>query len=347
MILGECPLPLRDYDRVLLAHGNGGKLTHDLVERLFVPEFNNAMLRQLHDGAVLQVGDSRLAFSTDSYVVDPLFFPGGDIGELAVNGTVNDIAVCGARPLYLSVGLIIEEGLPMEDLRRIVRSMKNAAARAGVLLITGDTKVVDRGKGDKIFINTSGIGVIDEGIEILPTRISPGDKILLSGTIGDHGMTILSEREGLRFQSELRSDTAPLNGLVDGLLRSGGKEIHFLRDITRGGLATVLNEIASSSSRGITVTEEKIPVNLVVRSACEILGLDPLYVANEGKLVAIVDPPVADRLLKVMKRDPLGRNAAIIGEVVEAHPGRVFMRTTMGTSRIVDLLAAEQLPRIC
>jgi hydrogenase expression/formation protein HypE len=279
--------------------------------------------------------------------VDPVFFPGGDIGELAVNGTVNDLAVCGARPLYLSSALIIEEGLPMEDLRRIVRSMKNAAARAGVLLITGDTKVVDRGKGDKIFINTSGIGAIENGIDILPGRIKPGDKILLSGTVGDHGMTILSEREGLRFQSPLRSDTAPLNGLVDVLMRRGGKDIHFLRDVTRGGLATVLNEIAAAASKGITITEADIPVNLVVRSACEILGLDPLYVANEGKLVAIVDSVAAGQLLDTMREDLLGRNAAIIGEIVETHPGRVFMKTTMGTSRIVDLLAAEQLPRIC
>jgi len=345
-LLGECPLPLQEYDRVLLAHGSGGKLTHDLVERLFLPEFDNELLRPLHDGAVFTIGNTRMAFSTDSYVVDPIFFPGGDIGELAVYGTVNDLAVCGSKPLYLSVGLIIEEGFPMDDLRRVVRSMKNAAVRAGVLLVTGDTKVVDRGKGDKIFINTSGVGIIREGIDISPARVRAGDRILLSGTIGDHGMTILSEREGLRFESGLRSDTAPLNRLVDSLLQKS-REVHILRDLTRGGLATALNEIAMSASKGITIAEARIPVKLEVRSACEILGLDPLYVANEGKLIAIVGQAEAEDLLQIMKHDILGRDAAIIGEVVDAHPGRVFMKTTMGTSRIVDLLAAEQLPRIC
>ncbi len=344
--LGECPLPLQDYDRILLAHGSGGKLTHDLVEKLFLPEFENTLLRPLHDGAVFTIGNTRLAFSTDSYVVDPIFFPGGDIGELAVYGTVNDLAVCGATPLYLSVGMIIEEGFPMDDLRKVVRSMKNAAARAGVLLITGDTKVVDRGKGDKIFINTSGVGSILEGIDIGTDRIRAGDKILLSGTIGDHGMTILSEREGLRFESGLRSDTAPLNRLVERLLEKS-KDVHMLRDLTRGGLATALNEIAVSASKGIIIKEARIPVKLEVQSACEILGLDPLYVANEGKLIAIAGQAEAEGLLQTMKEDPLGMDATIIGEVVEAHPGRVFMKTTMGTSRIVDLLSAEQLPRIC
>jgi hydrogenase expression/formation protein HypE len=292
------------------------------------------------------LGGARCAFSTDSYVINPIFFPGGDIGTLAVNGTVNDLAMCGARPLYFSSAFIIEEGLPMEDLWRVVVSMKQAAETAGVQLVTGDTKVVDRGKGDKLFINTSGIGIIPDGVQINPKQAKPGDKIILSGLIAEHGIAIMSVREGLEFETLIESDCAPLNGLVETMLATS-KDIHVLRDPTRGGVATVLNEIAESADVGISIREEQIPVREEVRGACEILGFDPLYVANEGKLIAFVSAEAADNVLKVMRAHPLGKNAMLIGEVVANHPGTVIMKTRIGGSRVVDMLSGEQLPRIC
>jgi hydrogenase expression/formation protein HypE len=341
-----CPVPRIDYPKVLLGHGGGGRLSRQILDRLIVPSFRNEWLETLHDGAVFSVGGVRLAFTTDSYVVHPIFFPGGDIGSLAVNGTVNDLAMCGARPLHLSVALIIEEGLPMETLRRVIGSMREAADAAGVTLVTGDTKVVDRGKGDQIFINTSGVGIVDPAMNIDPRRAAAGDRIIVSGPIGVHGIAVLSVREGLEFESEIRSDTAPLNGLV-GAIKDAGRELHVLRDPTRGGLASALNEIAETAEAGVVLREEAIPVDEAVRGACEILGLDPLYVANEGKLVAFVSPAAAGRVLEAMRRHPLGKEAAVIGEVVADHPGRVMIRTRIGGSRTVDMLSGEQLPRIC
>jgi hydrogenase expression/formation protein HypE len=341
-----CPLPMMDYKNVLMAHGGGGKLTHQLIKNMFVSRFGNELLEPLHDGAMFSVGGIRFAFSTDSYVINPIFFPGGDIGNLAVNGTVNDLAMCGAHPLYLSSAFIIEEGLPMEDLWRIVRSMEAAAAAAGVQLVTGDTKVVDRGSGDKIFINTSGIGIIPDGVEIDPRRAQPGDKIIINGTIADHGIAIMSVREGLEFETQIESDCAPLNGLVETMF-AASKEIHVLRDPTRGGIASVLNEIAESAATGITIVEDLIPVSEEVLGACEILGFDPLYVANEGKLIAFVAPAAADTVFAAMRTHPLGNNSVIIGEVVADHPGTVIMKTRIGGSRVVDMLSGEQLPRIC
>lgn len=342
----SCPIPISDYPQVLLAHGGGGKLSHQLIQRMFSAEFSNPLLEPLHDGAVFSIGQSRLAFSTDSYVVNPIVFPGGDIGELAVNGTVNDLAMCGAKPLYLAAGFIIEEGLPMEELWRIVLSMKAAAERAGVLLVTGDTKVVDRGKGDKIFINTSGIGVIEAGVVIAPSRAKPGDDIILSGPIAMHGIAVMSVREGLAFEGEVKSDTAPLNALVASMLEAA-KGIHVLRDPTRGGLASALNEIAESAHLGIEIIDAAIPVPDQVRGACEILGLDPLYVANEGKLVAFVDPADTAAVLESMRRHSVGAEAVVIGKAVTGHPGMVIMRSRIGGSRVVDMLSGEQLPRIC
>lgn len=341
-----CPLPLSDYPSVLLAHGGGGRLSQQLVRNLFLPLFTNEFLEPLHDGATVAVDGARLAFSTDSYVVSPIFFPGGTIGELAVNGTVNDLSMCGAVPLYLSAGFILEEGLAMEELWRVVVSMQTAARRAGVLLVTGDTKVVDRGKGDGIFITTSGIGRIPPGIDIRPRRAAPGDRIILSGGIADHGIAVLSVREGLTFETELRSDTAPLNGLVADML-AACPDIHVLRDPTRGGVASALNEIAGEAGVGIRLNEEGIPVGDEVRGACEMLGLDPLYVANEGKLIAFVPPDHAGRVLTVMRGHEYGAHASMIGEVVADHPGVVTMRTIIGGTRVVDMIAGEQLPRIC
>ena len=341
-----CPIPIAEYPLVLLAHGGGGKLTQQMIQKMFLPQFANEFLQPLHDGAVVTIDGARLAFSTDSYVIKPIFFPGGTIGELAVNGTVNDLAMCGAVPLYLSAGFIIEEGLAMDDLWKVVVSMQHAAQRAGILLVTGDTKVVDRGKGDKIFINTSGLGRIVPGVTIHPKRATPGDVVILSGRIADHGVAILSVREGLSFETELRSDTAPLNGLVEAMLRVC-PDIHVLRDPTRGGLASVLNEIADEARAGITLQEESIPVAEAVRGACEMLGLDPLYVANEGKLVAFVPPSHADAVLAAMHTHELGAEAVIIGKVVHEHPGVVTMQTTIGGTRVVDMIAGEQLPRIC
>jgi hydrogenase expression/formation protein HypE len=341
-----CPIPITNYNEIVLAHGSGGKLSHQLMEKMVLPQFRNELLEPLHDGAVFSIGGQRIAFSTDSYVVSPIFFPGGNIGKLAVHGTVNDLAMCGARPLYLSVGFILEEGTPMEDFWRVVQSMREAAAAAGVMLVTGDTKVVDRGKADKIFINTSGIGVIPEGINIAPSRAQPEDKIIISGAMAVHGIAIMSRREGLEFESEIASDTAPLNGLVETIL-AANKNVHVLRDPTRGGITSALTEIAQAAKVGMLLNEDAIPISEEVKGACEILGLDPLYVANEGKLLAFTAASEADRVLAAMQSHPLGREAAIIGEVTDDHPGFVMMKTRVGGKRVVDMLSGEQLPRIC
>jgi len=342
-------------DKILLAHGSGGKLSHDLVDRFFVRHFDNPSLLQLDDSAVLDLTGSqsatlprKLAFSTDSYVVSPLFFPGGDIGKLAVCGTVNDLSMSGAHPLWLSAGFILEEGLSLAELERIVVSMAVTAKKAGVQIVTGDTKVVDRGSADRIFINTAGVGLVPDDIEIAGDRARPDDVVLLSGTIGDHGMTIMTQREGLQFSSPLQSDCAPLNGLVASLLATlPPGTLHCLRDPTRGGLATTLVELAERSAAGIEVEESAVPVREAVRGACELLGLDPLHVANEGKLVAIVAAEEAARALETMRAHEYGREAAIIGQVTAAHPGRLVLRTALGARRIVDMLVGEQLPRIC
>ena len=343
----QCPIPISDYPTVLMAHGGGGRLTQMLIDRMFLPAFDNPTLEMLHDGAILEVDGSRLAFSTDSFVVSPLFFPGGDIGSLAVHGTVNDLAMCGARPLGLSTGFILEEGLPMEDLWRVVRSMQQAAQAAGVSIVTGDTKVVDRGKGDGVFINTTGLGLIPPGVHVSPRRARPGDMVLVNGAIAVHGMAIMSVREGLEFETALESDSAALHGLVARILEAAGDGVHVLRDPTRGGVASALNEIAAQAQVGFRLEETHIPVWEEVRGACEILGLDPLYVANEGKCLVIVDREAADSALAAMRDHPLGQEAAIIGEVVEDHPGKVFMRSRIGGMRVVDVLSGEQLPRIC
>lgn len=340
-----CPLPLFEHNQIVLAHGSGGKLSAQLIERIFLPAFSNPALDKLDDQAVLQVNGSRLAFTTDSFVVTPIFFPGGNIGDLAVNGTVNDLAMSGARPLYLSAAFILEEGLATEELRRVVNSMADAAQAAGVQLVTGDTKVVNRGKGDKVFITTTGIGVVEKPVSISADRARPGDKIILSGYVGDHGMAILSQRESLEFEGVIASDTAPLNGLVSAMLETDG-EVHCLRDATRGGVATVLNEIAGRSGVGMLLDETTIPVRETVRGACEILGLDPLYVANEGKLVAAVAADKAEAVLAAMRAHPFGRESRFIGEVV-AQPHMVLMKTEIGGTRVLDTLFGEQLPRIC
>jgi hydrogenase expression/formation protein HypE len=347
-ILGaSCPLPLSEYPHVQMAHGGGGRLSQMLLERLFAPAFANPALDARHDGAVLEVGGARLAVSTDSFVVSPRFFPGGDIGSLAVHGTVNDLAMCGARPLALTCGFVLEEGLAMDELWRIVTSMRDAAAAAGVRIVTGDTKVVDRGKGDGLYINTTGIGLVREGITIAPARAAVGDRVLLNGPIAEHGIAIMSVREGLAFETAIRSDSAALDGLVAALLDAAGDAVHVLRDPTRGGVSSAVNEIAQAARLGIRLEEAAIPVAEPVRGACEILGLDPLYVANEGKLLAFVAPGAADAALVAMRAHPLGRGAVDIGEVVAEHAGRVFMRSRIGGLRVVDMLSGEQLPRIC
>jgi hydrogenase expression/formation protein HypE len=342
-----CPIPISEYPNVLMAHGGGGRLTQMLIERFFLGEFRNPALEVLHDGALLEIEGSRLAFSTDSYVIQPLFFPGGDIGSLAVHGTVNDLAMCGARPAAISAGFILEEGLPMEELWRITRSMREAAERVEVPIVTGDTKVVDRGKGDGVFINTSGVGVVPAGVEVSPRRAHPGDVVLVSGSIAVHGIAIMSVREGLEFDTTLESDSASLAAMVQRILEAGGHAVHVLRDPTRGGVASALNEIAAQAGVGVDIDERSLPIREEVRGACEILGLDPLYVANEGKCLAIVDRDSADRVLEAMRRDPLGAEAAAIGEIVEDHPKKVYLRSTIGGKRIVDMLSGEQLPRIC
>lgn len=378
----QCPIPISEYPIVTLAHGGGGRLTQMLIERMFVPAFaplgeasRNRALEMLHDGAILPLplpvfgspagaaapagrpagaGDeaagaarARLAFSTDSFVVSPRFFPGGDIGSLAVHGTINDLAMCGAQPLALSAGFILEEGLPMAELWQIVSALAQAAQAVGVSVVTGDTKVVERGKGDGIYINTAGIGLIPPGVDIAPRRARPGDVVLINGPIAQHGIAIMSLREGLAFETAVESDSAPLHDLVAGILAAAGERVHVLRDPTRGGVSSALNEIAAQAHAGIRLVESAIPVGDEVRGACEILGLDPLYVANEGKCLAIVAREAADAVLAAMRTHPLGRDAAVIGEVVADHPGKVVLRSRIGGRRIVDMLSGEQLPRIC
>ncbi len=337
---------MKPDDTVLLDHGAGGKASHAMFSEMILPLFHNDQLALQDDGAICEMPAGRMAFSTDSYVVDPIFFNGGNIGDLAVNGTVNDIAMCGAQPLYISAGLIIEEGLPIKDLRIILETMAQAAKNAGVKIVTGDTKVVPRGKADKIFINTSGVGIIFEGVNVSGSRAVPGDKIILSGTIADHGIAILSAREGLKFESDLKTDSAPLNHMVKSIL-DAGCDIHVLRDPTRGGLGTTLNEIAAGSHAGITLFESALPVKGAVKGVCELLGFDPLYIANEGKLVALVPENHAARVLEIIQADQFGKDAAIIGEVTDRHPGKVFLETAIGGRRMVDMLTGEQLPRIC
>jgi hydrogenase expression/formation protein HypE len=332
-------------DRILLAHGSGGKLSHDLVKDYFVSTLSNVVLNKLDDSATFTMSGT-MAFTTDSYVVSPIFFPGGDIGKLAICGTVNDLSMVGAVPRYLSLSMIIEEGFPLSQLKKIVTSIQDTATEAHVSVITGDTKVVNRGCVDKLFVNTAGIGIIPEGVKISGMHAEVGDRVILSGTIGDHGLAILSQREGLRFESALRSDCAPLNTLVSDMVEAS-HAIHCLRDPTRGGLASALNEFAESSKIGIRIEEETIPINDSVRAACELLGFDPLHVANEGKLVAVVAPDDAVRVLSAMRKSKYGNGAQIIGEVVADHPGRVVMKTRFGTNRIIDMLAGELLPRIC
>jgi hydrogenase expression/formation protein HypE len=350
-VFGFCPLPIFEHKQIVLGHGSGGKLTAELIDKVFRPAFTNPILDKLDDQAVVQVNGTRLAFTTDSFVVTPIFFPGGDIGRLAINGTVNDLAMSGARPLYLAAAFILEEGLAADDLRRVVESMRDAANEAGVLLVTGDTKVVNRGKGDQVFITTTGLGVIDRPVEISADRARPGDKIILSGFIGDHGMAVMSQRENLEFEGAIESDCAPLHGLVNVMLEVTGSDglptIHCLRDPTRGGVATTLNEIAGQSQVGMLLQERNIPVRETVQGACEILGLDPLYVANEGKLVAIVAAEAADEIVQRMRQHPLGGEAAVIGEVVADHAGMVLMKTEIGGTRVLDVMFGEQLPRIC
>ncbi len=348
-LLGSCPLPFAQHDRVLLGHGSGGRLSADLIHRLFLPILDNDILSRLEDQASCSLrphAEATLAFTTDSFVVRPIFFPGGDIGTLAVHGTVNDLAMGGATPLFLSAAFILEEGLPIEDLRRVVVSMREACDAAAVTLVAGDTKVVDRGKGDQIFITTSGIGIVPAGRCLSAASCRAGDRILVSGTIGDHGIAIMSVRENLEFETTLESDTAPLADLTRVML-AACPAIRCMRDPTRGGMSSALHEIAAASHVGMTLSETAIPVRAEVSGACEILGLDPLYVANEGKLIAIVPGDAADALVEVMRAHPLGANAAVVGEVVGEHPGMVVMRSRVGGERVVTMLAGEQLPRIC
>jgi hydrogenase expression/formation protein HypE len=341
-----CPAPVSVRERIVLGHGSGGRLGANLLRDVFLPLFSNPVLDRQDDQAVLEFGGSQLAFTTDSFVVRPLFFPGGDIGSLAVHGTVNDLAMGGATPLYLSAAFIIEEGFPLEMLHRVAASMAQAAAAAGVSIVTGDTKVVERGKGDGVFINTTGIGIVRHGIRLSANQARSGDAVILSGSIGDHGTAIMASREGLEFETTIVSDSAPLHRLVADML-AVSLNLRCLRDPTRGGLSSTLNEIAAQSNVSIRIEEKRIPVREEVRGACELLGLDPLYVANEGKLVAIVAPEAADEVLAAMRRNPLGEEAAIIGSVGQAHPGLVTMRTAFGSTRIVDMLPGDQLPRIC
>ena len=332
-------------DAILLAHGSGGRLSHELVKAKLLPLLANPMLNRLDDSAIFEA-NGRLSFTTDSYVVNPIFFPGGDIGKLAVCGTVNDLSMSGSKPAYLSLSLIIEEGFSLGELDLILQSVKASAEEAEVIIITGDTKVVNRGQADKLFINTSGIGIIPDGVDISGANARAGDKVILSGTVGDHGIAVMSQREGLKFSVPVESDCTPLNKLVAQMLQVSTK-IHCLRDPTRGGLATTLNEFAQQSNVGIIVEEDRIPVAEGVRAACELLGFDAVYVANEGKLVAIVEPDDADRILATMKENPYGRNAAIIGRITNDYAGKLIMKTKLGSSRIVDMLTGELLPRIC
>jgi hydrogenase expression/formation protein HypE len=333
-------------ERIQMDHGAGGRASHDLVANTFMPALANPILKELNDSALLNLQDVRLAISTDSYVVDPIFFPGGDIGSLAVHGTVNDLAMRGAQPRYLSAGFILEEGLEITDLEKLLTSMGQAAREAGVQVAAADTKVVERGKADRIFINTAGVGIIAPGVDIAGQNAKPGDVVLINGPVGDHGIAVLSMREGLSFQTDIESDSAPLNGLVSDMLEVS-RNIHVLRDPTRGGVATALNEVAKQSRVGIELEEAELPVRSEVHAACEMLGLDPLYVANEGKVLAVVASEDADQVLDKMRQHQLGRDSCVIGMVVSEHPERVVLRTGIGGRRIVDMLSGEQLPRIC
>lgn len=342
----NCPLPVIDTECILLGHGSGGRLTHKLITEVFYPAFRNPILAQEHDGGVFAVDKKRLAITTDSYVVDPIFFPGGNIGDLAVNGTVNDLACCGAKPLYLTAGFILEEGLPIAELKKIVDSMRIAAEKAGVFIVTGDTKVVERGKCDKLFINTSGVGILEDDIEISPKRASIGDVVICSGPIGVHGITILSTRESLGFETSLKSDTASLNDMLNTLC-ARIKDIHVLRDPTRGGVSSTLNEIAQSANVEIEINEELLPIPESVRSASEMLGLDPLYIANEGVVLVLLPSEAAEEALQVMRQFPEGEKAVIIGAVTASKEASVKMKTLYGGRRIVTMLNGDQLPRIC
>lgn len=342
----DCPLPRNDYDRIVMAHGGGGRLGAELLQKVFLPALGNDVLSRLEDQAVVPWPGGRLAFTTDSFVVRPLFFPGGDIGALAVNGTVNDLAVGGAQPLFLSAAFVLEEGLPIPVLERIVASMRDACRAAGVLLVTGDTKVVDKGKGDQVFITTAGVGAVPEGVSLSASHAVAGDAVLVSGTLGDHGVAVMSQREGLDFETRVRSDTAPLTELA-ALLRRAAPGLRLMRDPTRGGLAASLHEIARASGVGMRLEEARIPVRPEVQGACDMLGLDPLYVANEGKLVAVVPRDQAAAAVEAIQAHPLGRDAEVIGEVTPASPAPVLMRTRIGGERVIALLSGEQLPRIC
>jgi hydrogenase expression/formation protein HypE len=342
----SCPAPLPAKDTILLGHGSGGRLSADLVREIFLPALRNPILDRLDDQGIFDIGSQRFAFTTDSFVVKPIFFPGGDIGSLAVHGTINDLAMGGAEPLFLSAAFIIEEGFAISDLRHIVASLRQAAEGAGVQVITGDTKVVERGKGDGIFINTTGIGLVPNGLNLSASHARPGDKVILSGSIGEHGIAILAQREGLEFETTITSDSASLHGLVAEILNAS-QSIRCMRDPTRGGVSSTLNEIAEQSRVGIELEERAIPIREEVRGACELLGLDPMYVANEGKLIAIVAPENAGAVLRAMQAHPLGKNASIIGTVNADPRHLVTMRTPLGTTRIVDMLAGDQLPRIC
>jgi hydrogenase expression/formation protein HypE len=342
----QCPIPKSEYERITLAHGGGGKLSKQLLDKLFYPLLGNDYLRQEHDGALLPPVEGKVAMTTDSFVVDPIFFPGGDIGELAVNGTVNDLVCCGAEPLYISLAFILEEGFLIEELWKIVRSISKAAKGAGVRIVTGDTKVVEKGKGDKIFINTSGIGRVLPGMNIAPLHCSAGDAVIINGTIGDHGIAILAEREGLVFESGTISDTRALNHMMLDVFRKK-PGIHVLRDPTRGGLASALNEICLASKTGIRLFEDQLPVSDGVRGACELMGLDPLYIANEGKILVILPEQDAEEVVSIMKTHEAGAESRIIGRVDTLHPGLLQLETSIGSTRIVDMISGEQLPRIC
>jgi hydrogenase expression/formation protein HypE len=341
-----CPIPSGSGDKILLAHGGGGSAANKLIADIFLEAFNNNYLNELHDGGVFEIKGTRFAFTTDSFIVKPLFFPGGNIGDLAVNGTVNDIAMCGARPLFISAAFIIEEGFNIEELKRIAGSMQIAAAGCGVEIITGDTKVVEKGKGDGVFINTSGIGIVYDNVSITPSKAQPGDKIILTGTIADHGMAVISAREELGFISDIKSDTAPLNSVVE-LIFSVTKNIHVLRDPTRGGVAGVLNEISKAAGVTITIDESRIRITEEVKSACELLGFDPLYIANEGKCIIILPENESEKVLQIVRTHPYGVNSEIIGEVTGYSEGEVILKTLIGTSRTLDMLPGDQLPRIC
>ena len=343
----SCPLPLADYPTIVMGHGGGGKLGNELVEHLFLPAFRNPALENLGDAAVLETAGARLAMSTDSFVVQPLFFPGGSIGELAVNGTANDLAVSGAEPKFLSASFILEEGFPLNQLAAIVDAMAKAAATARIQIVTGDTKVVERGHGDGCYITTAGVGVLRSNTAVGPKRAKPSDAVIVSGTIGDHGMAIMSVREGLEFESQIRSDCAALNGMIAEVLDGAGAAVHAMRDPTRGGLASTLNEIAHSSDVGIALDEASIPVRPEVQSACELLGLDPVYVANEGKAVFFVAPEAAEHVVEILRAHPLGKNAARIGHVTAEHKRMLVARTVVGANRVIPTMIGEQLPRIC